>query len=205
MSELETLINLVRSNQFVVLDTETTGLSPDSEMCQLSVVDYHGVTLIDTLVKPSKPIPADAIAIHGITNEMVAQAPTIAELTPQLSAALAGRDLVIYNANYDLRIIEASYKNAGVKYDHFDWREKGPQTQIACAMEAYAEYYGDWNEYRQSYKWQRLSNACQQCGLKVQDAHNALGDCLMTLALIRYIEDALRPDPEPAPPTHSKE
>ena len=59
-----------------ILDTETTGLYDDAEIVEISIIDENGGVLLDTLVKPLKPIPAEATAIHGITNEMVATAPT---------------------------------------------------------------------------------------------------------------------------------
>jgi DNA polymerase-3 subunit epsilon len=53
-----------------------------------------------------------------------------------------------------------------------------------CAMLAYSEFYGEWNDYRQSWKWHKLTNAMYQQRLPVKDAHGALGDCRMTLALL---------------------
>ena len=64
------------------LDTETTGLSPSrgDRIVELAVVDDAGCPVINTLVNPERDIPWDAVRIHGITDEMVAQAPTMEEL-----------------------------------------------------------------------------------------------------------------------------
>ncbi|MCX5250350.1 3'-5' exonuclease [Streptomyces sp. NBC_00201] len=48
-----------------------------------------------------EPIPAEATAIHGITDAMVEGAPTFSEILPRLAEALAGRRIVIYNRDYD--------------------------------------------------------------------------------------------------------
>ena len=48
-----------------ILDTETTGLYDDAEIVEISIIDENGGVLLDTLVKPLKPIPAEATAIHG--------------------------------------------------------------------------------------------------------------------------------------------
>lgn len=49
------------------IDTETTGLGDDAEIVEICIIDSHGFILLNTLVKPTKPIPDEAIAIHGIT------------------------------------------------------------------------------------------------------------------------------------------
>lgn len=162
---------------FVVLDTETTGLGSDAEIVSIGIVDSDGTVLVDSLIKPQQPIPADATRIHGITDADVAEAPTWPEIRDKVMAAIEGKTLVIYNAGYDTRILTAVDKRHS--FEGTDW-----SVRAACAMEWYAEVFGDWNDYRQSFRWQKLTNAMQQQGLPVVDAHHALGDAQMTLALI---------------------
>lgn len=57
--------------------------------------------LLNLLLNPSEPIPAEATAIHGITDAMVADAPSYSEMLRRLTEALAGRRVVIYNREYD--------------------------------------------------------------------------------------------------------
>ena len=64
----------------LILDTETTGLDDDAEVVELAVIDCAGTVLLDTLVRPSGPVPAEAAAIHGITDAMLADAPTWSEI-----------------------------------------------------------------------------------------------------------------------------
>ena len=186
MSDLTNLMTILQRNNFVILDTETTGLDDRAEIVQLGVIDKDGAILIDQLIQPTRPCPPDATAIHGITNEMVAGKPTIAEVFGDLFEAIVDKDLIIYNANYDLRIILQALGARDISFSLSELRPSGVLT--ACAMEAYAEHYGDWNEYRQSYRWQKLSVACAQQGIIIKDAHSAVGDCQMTLALIRSLE-----------------
>jgi len=49
----------------VILDTETSGLDSRAEIVEIAVVDTDGRVLVNTLVKPSRPIPPDVSAIHG--------------------------------------------------------------------------------------------------------------------------------------------
>ncbi|HGT2748147.1 TPA: 3'-5' exonuclease [Pseudomonas aeruginosa] len=162
----------------LILDTETTGLDGDAEVIELAVIDCAGQTLIDTLVRPARPIPADATAIHGITDQMVAAAPGWADVRAQLLELLAsGRHLVIYNASYDLRLIRQSDALHGLET---------PDMAAHCAMLTYAEHWGELDRRGIGYRWQRLGNAAVQQGVKIQgQAHRALADCLTTLGILR--------------------
>jgi DNA polymerase-3 subunit epsilon len=190
VSDFEALIEVVKRNNFVVLDTETTGLDHVSEVCQLAVVDCEGKVLIDTLIKPSQAIPWGATQIHGITDADVAASPSIGLIGEALCSALTGRDLIIYNAGYDLKLLTQSFR-ADKAMNLWD-RICNAYSDVKCAMNAYAEFYGEWNDYHGNYRWQRLSAAIRQQGLKVDAAHSAVGDCLMTLALVKHLATVKR-------------
>lgn len=188
MSELDRLINVVQRGGFVVLDTETTGIYGDVEICQIAILSSTGETLLDTLVKPVNAIPLDAMRIHGITNEMVASAPSWLNINEQVWALLHGRTVITYNAEYDFRLIESSERLCGpIAFSDWDTIER------QCAMLAYAEFYGDWNDYRGNFKWQKLTSAADDIGYALPsgiDAHSALGDCMMTLAVCQHMAGA---------------
>lgn len=165
----------------LILDTETTGLSDSAEIVEISIIDHKGNTVMDTLVKPAHPIPADASRIHGITNEMVAGAPTWPELHEQFNSIITGKTLVIYNADYDTRLIKQTAAQYGLTTEQ-------PKT-IECAMLTYAEHYGEWNEHRGNYRWQSLTKAAAQQNVTIQgQAHRALSDCLTTLGVIQAMK-----------------
>lgn len=162
---------LAGSKQYVILDTETTGLDDDAQIVEIAIIDTLGNVLLDTLVKPVGPIPAAATAIHGITDEMVAEAHTFAQLLPRIEAIIAPRKTVIYNAAYDIRLLAQSARL---------WNIEPPNTlAYFCAMQAYAEWYGDWSSYHRSYTWQPLNGG-----------HRALGDCRATLELLRQMAES---------------
>ena len=95
-------------------DTETTGLDGSAEICDIAIIDAAGQVLLNTLVKPTCPIPPQASAVHGITDADVAEAPTITAIWPELAALLAGaRPLVAYNASFDRRMITQSANARG--------------------------------------------------------------------------------------------
>lgn len=168
----------------VILDTETTGLNDAAEICQIAIVNFAGEVLLDQRIKPKLPIPPDATRIHGITNAMVQNAPTWFTVTGMVLNRIDGREVVIYNADYDTRLMHQSTIAHG--FDRLNWSD---HARFHCAMERYAEYNGDWNDYRGNYRWVKLTDACRQCGIPDPDApaHSALGDYLRTLALVNYL------------------
>ncbi|MEV3812529.1 3'-5' exonuclease [Aeromonas allosaccharophila] len=162
-----------------ILDTETTGLDDQAEIIEISIIDQFGGVVFDSLVKPQKPIPAEATAIHGITNDMVATAPSWADIHDEVCRIVNCYPLVIYNADYDMRLMAQTAALYGLQ----------PVTANAgvhCAMLAYAEFYGDWNDYKGSYRWQRLTTAAAQQGVVTDgQAHRALADVMMTLGVLQ--------------------
>lgn len=163
------------STDFVILDFETTGLR-DAQIVQIGVIDRQGQPLMNTLVNPGQPIPAEVSRVHGITDDMVSDSPGFGSLYVQLSVLLAGRVIVAYNASYDEGVLKGVCQRHGLPMPR--------ARRWDCAMRAYARFYGAWNAGRRSYTWQSLSKACAQQSIQVNGAHSAVGDCLMTLRLI---------------------
>src|SRR5581483_966548 len=75
---------LQRRQDVVYLDTDTTGLGRAAEIVDIAIVDSVGRILFNSLVRPSRSMPPDVVAIHGITDELVAGSPTWPELYPEL-------------------------------------------------------------------------------------------------------------------------
>jgi DNA polymerase III subunit epsilon len=173
---------VMNQNNYVVLDTETTGINNSAQIVQLAILAHDGTVVMDTLLKPTIPIPPDATAIHRISNADVQHAPTMAEASVQerFISAIQGRDVIIYNADYDLRLLRQSLAAYG---DQLSW-ESSAQSW-ACAMLAYAEFRGEQGRRPGEWRWHSLGKACSQQKIVVENAHNALGDCQMTLALLK--------------------
>lgn len=161
----------------VVLDTETTGLGDDAEICDIAIVGIDGRVLLDSLVKPSRPIPAEATAVHGIDDAMVAEAQPWGQVLLDLWPVIEGKVAVIYNAAYDVEIIERLSHGARI----FGNRQ--------CAMLAYSDFRGERGRFG-TLKWHKLTEAAAYEGIEVDGAHRALADCLTTLGLIRAMASA---------------
>ncbi|CAI1531405.1 3'-5' exonuclease [Serratia sp. PF2-63] len=173
----------------LILDTESTGLGDDDEIVEICLVDNNGFIMLNTLIKPTKPIPTEATAIHGITDEMVAHAPTWRDVHGAVSALFFEYRFVIYNAAFDARMIIQSARLHGLGDDGLC---SFIEEYSRCAMLAYAEYYGQ-ESSRGGYKWQKLTAAAEQQGITVVGTpHRALSDCLTTLGIIKAMAEGAK-------------
>lgn len=179
---------------FVVFDTKTTGLRDDDEIIQIGIVDHRGGLLLETLIKPTRPIPSDATRIHGIDDLMVKDAPPFEEVYPAIRDALHGKRWAGYNLSFDtgkLKFAIASRYLTPIspakRWEPWDgyWAMRSDDT--FDVMHCYAEWWGDWNDYHGNYKWQKLSVAAERHQLTTGQAHNALADAMMTLKLIEFM------------------
>ena len=153
-------------DRFLILDTETTGLDARAEAIQIAVINQDGERAFESLIKPLNPIPSEAIAIHGITNKNVENAPSFLEIYQDLNLILSDKKTLIYNSAFDKKILrqQAIMNNlTPIKFES------------ECVMNWYSQYCGNWNDYHCSYTWQRLPGG----------DHSAIGDCLATLAVIK--------------------
>lgn len=88
---------------WLILDTETTDLH--GALVEIGVTYPDGTVAFQSLVNPETPIVAEAQQIHGITPDMVWNAPTFAALEPTLRQLLHGKTVVVYNAEYDSAVL----------------------------------------------------------------------------------------------------
>jgi DNA polymerase III subunit epsilon len=171
---------LVRGD-FVVLDTETTGLSATDEVVQIGIIDSNGRTLLDTLVRPTRPVPQIVVSIHGLSTERLAGEAPFSDLYVTLSSLLAGRTVIAYNMDFDWRMLVQSAAVYGLPAFRTGDRQ--------CAMKAYAQFHGMFDLKRRTYAYHKLGEACRHQKIPVIKAHNALSDARMTLALIRKMAE----------------
>ena len=171
----------------IFLDTETSGLDDSAEIVEIGIIDINGEPLLETLIKPYNPIPEEVTKIHGITNEMVKDAPYWSEIHEQFCNIIKDRTLIIYNRSYDVRLIDqtikASIENKALEQETEDWDK---DQSILCAMKLFAAYKGVWDEYHEDWKWQKLTAAAHHMNVKTEGkAHRAVTDCLMTLGIVQ--------------------
>lgn len=97
-------------DEVVILDTETTGYLYNRErIIEIALVKMKGAVIIDrysTLINPGKIISPEITELTSISNEMVADAPFIAEVADEILAFIGECDIVAHNAKFDRNFIE---------------------------------------------------------------------------------------------------
>lgn len=175
--------NAVLSNpNAVILDVETTGLpskDPDTEICQISIINMLGRPVFSMMVKPNKPLSQEVINVHGISNEQVEKQPPFPGISDMLSLILTDKYVVCYNSGFDIKILWSLFKK---------YKKDVPKVEgISCAMEKYSEFKGEWNDSKGNLKWHKLPK------LAAGEAHDSLVDCVSTLKLIKLIAGDYNP------------
>ena len=165
---------LAQKQNYLILDTETTGLKEKDVIIQMAVIDLNGNVLVDSLVKPlkRKSISREAAAIHGISSKHLQSAPYFADVFYDLIPHLEARkQFLIYNFEFDTRLIRQTFIADGINYPG--------KMHGECIMKEYAKFTGQWNTLTNDYRYQRLPGG----------NHSAKGDCLATLDLIKMLAE----------------
>lgn len=148
------------------LDTETTGLDRTDRLVEIGVVDNAGGVVFQSLINPGMPIPDEASDIHGITDDMVCDAPRLDAITTALRALLiADGKVVIYNAEFDRRFFPRGFWSG---------------ISVSCAMLRYRDEVG---------RWDKLGGAAKRAGhVWDGDAHRAVADALACRSVWNWLE-----------------
>jgi len=100
--------------RLIMLDTETTGLSPlnGDRMVEIGAIEVLNRKVLSgeehvfhCYINPERDIPAEVVRIHGINNAKVKDAPTFRDIAQKFLDFIAGSTLVIHNASFDLGFI----------------------------------------------------------------------------------------------------
>src|SRR6266699_1076470 len=103
----------------IVIDTETTGLDPNDghRIVEVACIElmHHVPTgrKFHRYVNPDRDMPAEALAVHGITAEFLKSQPGFEAIADDLAAFIGGDRLVIHNAEFDLAFINAELARLG--------------------------------------------------------------------------------------------
>lgn len=167
------------------LDTETTGVSAYSEICDLAFVNMAGETVFESLIRPKRSIPPEVTAIHHIDNDMVAGAPTFADVLDKVLELCAGRLVIAYNMEFDCRLMVQSALAHG-------WELTPNADLLKCAMKLYGAFRGVWNERYGNYKWHKLGLAASQCciPLPAESLHRARVDADLGRQILLHMANA---------------
>lgn len=103
----------------IALDTETTGLDPGSghRMVEIGCVEMHGRIktgrFYHTYLNPERDMPEEAYRVHGISGEFLKDKPLFRAVAEEFLAFIGDAPLVIHNAQFDMKFINAELKGNG--------------------------------------------------------------------------------------------
>lgn len=156
----------------VSVDTETTGAYPlDSEICEIAAVRWENgevVGELQTLIKPTQPIGDFIIGIHGITNEMVATAPSIKEKINEFREFIDGAVVVGHHSPFDMGFLAHEFEKAQLTL---------PEEPALCSSLISRKIITDCENHK-------LQTLIKHLGLQQGTAHRALDDAKACLSLL---------------------
>ena len=113
--------HFLSSQTFVAFDTETTGLWAQAHrVVEIGAVRFNlsseSTEIFSTLINPQRPMPEEVINIHGITDEMVADAPSIEIVLPRFIDFCGDSILLAHNASFDISFIACELERTNLKF-----------------------------------------------------------------------------------------
>jgi DNA polymerase III subunit epsilon len=104
----------------IVLDTETTGLDPKQghRIIEVAAIELNGRKVSERTfhryINPERDIDEGAAAVHGLTLDRLLDEPKFSEVAPALLEFIAGAELIIHNAPFDIGFLNAEFTLAGL-------------------------------------------------------------------------------------------
>lgn len=114
----------IQPTRQIVLDTETTGMNQFGAHYEgHCIIEIGAVEMINRrltgnnfhiYIKPDRPVDPDAIKVHGITDEMLADKPTFNEIAQQFIEYIQGAELLIHNASFDIGFMDYEFRKLNI-------------------------------------------------------------------------------------------
>jgi DNA polymerase-3 subunit epsilon len=165
-------MQLQLSHPICFLDLETTGINVSlDKIVEIAIIKImpDGTKQIKRkLVNPEMPIPAAASEVHGISDEMVKDAPTFKQIANEIKQFIEGADLAGYNSNrFDIPMLNEEFLRAGIQIDMLSRKLLDVQ-KVFHMME------------------QRTLSAAYKfyCDKNLEDAHTAEADAMATFEVL---------------------
>ena len=166
---------------YAIVDIETTGgYAANNDITEIAIVLHDGETVInrfETLVRPVRTIPYYIQVLTGISNDMVAAAPSFEEVAPHIYELLQGKIFVAHNVNFDYSFLKHHFSVAGFELN----------LHKLCTVRLTKKVFPGLASYS-------LGNLCNHFGITIFNRHRAGGD---TDATVRLLEHLLQHNAEP--------
>ena len=166
-------------DDFVVIDTETTGLGKDDEVVELSVLDSGANELYHSFFKPGKQITPEAARVTGIETQHLASAPTFKDEWSKIRDVIGDRRIAGHNLQFDRRLIQQTLE-----------KQTGRSHERSCDM----LFDGAIDTYRLAQRStvakgsRSLGKLCDAMGVEQPPNHRTGYDCLGVLYVLQNFE-----------------
>ena len=161
----------------IFLDTETTGLSPESgdRVIEIGCVEMLNRRLsgrhLHVYLNPERRSHEDAVKIHGLTDEFLADKPLFASVADELLAFVDGAEIVIHNAAFDIGFLNEELRRLGrAKFSGF-------AREVTCSLSMAREMFPG--------KANSLDALCRR--LEVDNSNRALHGALLDAGLLAEV------------------
>ena len=167
---------LLDINNFVVIDTETTGMTANDEVIELAVVDMDGTVLYDSTFCPITEVNPFAASVNNLTNDCLCSSPKFTDEWDKIKSFIGNKKILAHNTKFDQRIIKQTLEKYNIDSSVVD--------------SLFADCYDSVNIAKkhldlQSYS---LENIAHSLGIKRIESHRAADDCIMTLEVLTRLE-----------------
>jgi DNA polymerase-3 subunit epsilon len=173
---------LIKDSNFVVLDFETTGLSPkNSKVLEIGMVKIEKGEIVDTysaFINPIMAVPYQITLLTGITQDDVKDAPIFEEIAYEILDFIGDSTLVAHNAPFDYSFLKAEFNFAGIDISHL---------QIICTLKIAKRILPH-------LKSKSLGALRKHYGLLHKNVHRALGDASVTAKIFLRMLEQLEED-----------
>ncbi len=179
-ARLDVDVYLKNPRPFIVFDIETTGLSAHhdkiTEIGAVKIIDGEIVDHFSKFVNPEIPIPYNITKLTSITNEMVANEPTIEEILPEFYEFIEHGILVAHNAPFDSGFIRKAAQDLKMDFNF----------TVVDTLELARRLFPELKTFR-------LGFLCKHVGIDLKEAHRAIHDATATgklfIHMLNKIED----------------
>jgi len=159
---------------YAIVDIETTGsYAAANGITEISIHVFDGEKVIrkfESLVNPGQPIPRYIQSMTGITDAMVADAPSFEDVAEDVHEILKDNIFVAHNVNFDYSFVKAQLENCGLSLN----------SKKLCTIRLSRKIFPGFPSYS-------LGNLCHSLGITIRDRHRAGGDTEATVQVFRLL------------------
>nr|WP_294992153.1 exonuclease domain-containing protein [uncultured Sediminibacterium sp.] len=160
--------------QFAIVDIETTGGFPEQHgMTEIAIVLHNGTEVegrYETLINPHQPIPPYIANMTGISDKMVAAAPSFEEVAPHIFKLLKDRIFVAHNVNFDYSFVKYHLQKAGCQLN----------ISKLCTIRLARKVFPGFRKYG-------LGHLCRELNITITNRHRAGGDAIATAQILDLV------------------